>query len=187
MMGWQLIELKDVAPSPWRNGGGLTRELLAWPNPRDWVWRVSVAEVARSGPFSRFEGVRRWFAVLAGAGVHLDVAGQAHELTTGSVPLCFDGAAPVDCRLLGGATQDFNLMLRRDLASARLEKIPGPISFDIDRPMMVAIYANRSAATVSVGDEVLTLPAHSLVWRAVPVCCTFRVESADALWMEIEV
>ena len=28
--------LADVAPQPWRNGGGVTRELLAWPAAGDW-------------------------------------------------------------------------------------------------------------------------------------------------------
>jgi hypothetical protein len=73
---------------------------------------MSVAEVESNGPFSRFEGVQRWFAVLSGAGVALDIADERHTLTANSAPLAFDGSAPTDCQLLNGATQDFNLMLR---------------------------------------------------------------------------
>jgi environmental stress-induced protein Ves len=53
-MSWQIVPLEDVSPAPWRNGGGVTRELLAWPTPQDWDWRISVAEVEKNGPFSRF-------------------------------------------------------------------------------------------------------------------------------------
>ncbi|MDO8252256.1 MAG: HutD family protein, partial [Rhodoferax sp.] len=79
-MNWRLVQLADAVPRPWRNGGGVTRELLAWPQADDWIWRMSVAEVAHSGPFSRFEGVQRWFAVLGGAGVRLSVGGETHAL-----------------------------------------------------------------------------------------------------------
>ena len=117
-MVWHTVSLADVTATPWRNGGGVTRELLAWPPEGDWQWRMSVAEVEGSGPFSRFEGVQRWFAVLRGAGVALDIAGEQHTLTSASTPLAFDGAAPTDCQLLNGATQDFNLMLRTPRARA---------------------------------------------------------------------
>ena len=62
---------------PWRNGGGVTRELLAWPDPHDWLLRVSVADIHASGPFSKFPGVDRWFAVLAGGAVSIETAGAA--------------------------------------------------------------------------------------------------------------
>ncbi|MBC7619370.1 MAG: HutD family protein [Candidatus Saccharibacteria bacterium] len=111
-MSWNVVSLADVTATPWRNGGGVTRELVAWPPGDDWQWRMSVAEVERSGPFSRFEGVQRWFAVLNGAGLVLNIGGERHTLTAESPPLVFDGAAPTNCTLLAGANQDFNLMVR---------------------------------------------------------------------------
>ena len=115
---WHAVSLADVAAKPWRNGGGVTRELVAWPPEGEWQWRMSVAEVEANGPFSRFEGVQRWFAVLRGAGVALDIAGAHHTLIADSAPLAFDGAAPADCQLLNGSTQDFNLMVRVSAARA---------------------------------------------------------------------
>jgi uncharacterized protein len=50
----RVIELAQVEPRPWRNGGGVTRELLAWPGGDDWALRLSVAEIERDGPFSAF-------------------------------------------------------------------------------------------------------------------------------------
>ena len=40
---WQVVSLDDVEPKPWRNGGGITRELLAWPHASEWRIRISVA------------------------------------------------------------------------------------------------------------------------------------------------
>lgn len=103
----------DRAPcTPWRNGGGVTRELLAWPHPSDWRLRISVADIGADGPFSAFAGVRRWFALLSGDGVVLDFGGQPHALRLGDAPLAFDGAQAPGCRLLGGPVRDLNLMCR---------------------------------------------------------------------------
>ena len=125
-MSWNVVNLADVAATPWRNGGGVTRELVVWPPEGEWQWRMSVAEVESSGPFSRFEGVQRWFAVLSGAGVALDIAGECHTLTADSAPLAFDGTASTDCQLLDGATQDFNLMVRGGGARTAVRSAPCP-------------------------------------------------------------
>lgn len=106
------LNTRDVASVPWRNGGGLTRELLAWPSPQDWRCRLSVADVARDGPFSAYPGVVRHFVVLEGDGVALDFAGRRVEQRPGGAPLVFDGASAPGCRLLGGPVRDLNLMSR---------------------------------------------------------------------------
>lgn len=188
-MTWHITTLADAAPSPWKNGGGVTRELVAWPNAQDWLWRMSVAEVVRSGPFSRFEGVQRWFAVLSGAGVRLDLgAGSdvaAHTLTPISVPLCFDGGVPVHCTVIDGPTQDFNLMLRRDRLSARMLRIHGDYSISLDASKTIAVYAISTGASVRFDDEFLDLPPSTLAWRECPAGSRLLVNAAQALWMEI--
>lgn len=108
----QQLSALDVAPVPWRNGGGLTRELLAWPTPQDWRCRLSVADIARDGPFSAFPGEERHFVVLEGEGVALDFDGRRVDQRPGDAPLVFDGAAAPGCRLLGGPVRDLNLMCR---------------------------------------------------------------------------
>lgn len=185
-MNWHSIELNNVAPTPWRNGGGVTRELLTWPDAQDWAWRLSVAEVASSGPFSKFEGVQRWFAVLAGAGVRLNVAGQVQDLTRLSAPFEFDGAVAVQCDLIDGSTQDFNLMLRKGRASAHMARVNGRLDFTSGAAVTVALYAAADGATLHDGAQALTLPPHSLLWRQLPPGSSVRVDSSDALWMEID-
>lgn len=111
-MTLHLVDADAVEATPWRNGGGVTRELLAWPHGADWRVRISVAEIDADGPFSAFEGALRWFAVLSGAGVVLGAPGNEHRLTLASAPLRFDGAQAPACRLIDGPTRDLNLMLR---------------------------------------------------------------------------
>lgn len=107
-----LIAADAVPPQPWRNGGGLTRELFAWPAGPDWRLRLSLADISRDGPFSAFPGVQRHFAVIEGGGVALQFADGERLLRAGDAPLAFDGALAPGCRLLAGATRDLNLMLR---------------------------------------------------------------------------
>jgi environmental stress-induced protein Ves len=124
----KIVAADGVAPQPWRNGGGQTRELFAWPTGADWRLRLSLADITQDGPFSAFAGVERWFAVLSGAGVRLGFAGQWASLTPQSEPIRFEGAAAPDCRLIDGPTRDLNLMLRELPGAMRiaLPGVPGP-------------------------------------------------------------
>jgi environmental stress-induced protein Ves len=114
MSAMQTVRLDAIAPTPWKNGGGTTRDLLAWPPGEPWNLRISVAEIARDGPFSDYTGFDRWFTVLRGAGVALQLGADRWEQRLGAPPLRFDGALAPMCRLLDGATSDLNLLVRRD-------------------------------------------------------------------------
>lgn len=189
-MSWHTVALADVAPSPWKNGGGTTRELLAWPNPADWVFRLSVAEVQADGPFSGFAGVERWFAVLSGAGVRLRLGALApHEvqvLTPASSPFCFDGALPVNCTLIDGATQDFNLMVRADQARAQMQRVAGKLQTGCAGPRTVAVWTGDAGAALWLGQECTRVGAHTLAWQALPAGAALEIVAVDALFMEIQ-
>ena len=176
-MNWQVVCLDDVQPQAWKNGGGTTRELLAWPSVTDWQVRLSVAEVQADGPFSRFDGVRRCFAVLSGAGVRLVVDGQAHALTPASEPLAFDGGADTQCTLLGGATQDFNLMARGGYPV--LQRVQASMVLTASPAVLQAVYAVSAPALLGQ----LTLAPHTLAWRLGGPA--IAVQGSDVLWMEV--
>lgn len=183
--GWNVVRLADIAVTPWRNGGGVTRELAMWPDAGDWAWRMSVADVDKSGPFSKFDGIERWFAVLEGAGVQLDVAGVPHRVTAADAPLFFDGAATTGCELIDGKTRDFNLMVRRGTESSRMVRVEGRFAETLHAMKTIAVYAHRSGATVLFDEEVLQLEPASLAWRTVTGSAAVRVAAQGALWMEI--
>lgn len=177
------VVLSQVPAMPWKNGGGLTRELLAWPQPQDWRVRLSVAEVAADGPFSAYPGVTRWFAVLDGAGVDLQVGGVSNRLVTGSAPLCFDGAAAAHCRLLDGPTQDFNLMLRG--ASGRLRRVDARLERRVDAPALIAVYAHAERAAARFGTQEVVLEPGTLLWDVQDPGSAWEVPSAGALCVEV--
>ena len=128
-----LIRAADLVASPWKNGGGVTREIAACvPAARTaghppgaaldaFAWRVSVADVAQPGPFSRFDGVDRTLVLLSGAGMTLAEAGGArHVLDTPLARADFAGETAIAATLHDGPTRDFNLMTRRGAARGAL-------------------------------------------------------------------
>ena len=117
-----VVTLADRPYVPWRNGGGRTRELLAWPSADDWLVRVSVADIEADGPFSPFHGVDRCFAVLEGAGVELALPDGPVRLQRGHAGVAFAGEAAPGCTLLGGPTRDLNLMVRRDAGRPSMQR-----------------------------------------------------------------
>lgn len=116
--------------TPWKNGGGSTREVACWPrgaNMENFDWRVSIASIAKAGPFSVFEGIDRQIMLLDGDGVRLRSAGGHidHRLDTPNRPFAFSGDEAIDCTLLGGPSNDFNVMTRRGRCSAELRILEG--------------------------------------------------------------
>src|SRR5215510_11278140 len=109
---------------PWKNGLGVTREIAIDPpgasmNDAGFRWRLSIAMVAQSGPFSQFTGIDRTIMVIEGKGMKLSVAGRSpHRLDRCFVPFEFSGDAATVCELIDGPIQDFNLMVNRRALTA---------------------------------------------------------------------
>ncbi|MDT9001547.1 HutD family protein [Paucibacter sp. APW11] len=179
-MSWSIISAENVAPQAWRNGGGQTRELLAWPHAHDWVLRVSVADIEADGPFSVFEGVDRWFAVLQGEGVRL----YDYELRVGDELLHFDGKLAPDCELLGGTTRDFNLMHRRGKGTLRVQPATHALLPQAGQAQWIGLFTAKGGL-LEHGARAMPLRPLSLAWCEAPAAqsCIFEGEGA-AWWME---
>lgn len=120
----QRFDLHQIAPSPWKNGGGSTREIVCFPpgaGMDDFGWRISVATIAQDGPFSAFPGIDRQIMLLDGDGVELAGAGLRHTLDERWRPFAFAGDMALDGRLLGGSSTDFNVMARRGQWAAEVQ------------------------------------------------------------------
>ena len=125
MRRWGPSDYRDM---PWKNGGGLTRELVREPHPtrpEAFRLRLSIATVSTAGPFSVFPGVDRTLLMLEGEGMALTRKDAPEDvvLTPGAPPFAFPGEGVWDCRLLGGPVRDFNVMVDRALARASLERV----------------------------------------------------------------
>lgn len=116
-VAYRVIRATECPKTPWKNGGGSTKELMLWPADAgldNFDWRISVADVEAEGPFSVFTGVQRHITLLKGDAMLLNnnITGQSHLLTP-LKPYEFSGEDDITAYLPHGATQDFNVMVRR--------------------------------------------------------------------------
>ena len=122
--GLHRFSLEDLPLQPWANGAGFTREIAAGPpdrpDPAQWEWRFSVADIAATGPFSRFDGIDRHAALLAGEGLSLSARGHALDFNAIGDAHCFDGETALQARPKGDGTRLFNAMSRRNRAEVHL-------------------------------------------------------------------
>jgi environmental stress-induced protein Ves len=153
----RLLRAADRQASPWKNGGGVTWEVAASPHGapiEDFDWRVSIAEVATGGAFSKFPGVDRTLTVIEGQGLLLEVEGlDAETLDASSAPFAFAGDVTCEAKLTDGAIRDLNVMTRRGVWSARVRRTPGPGKLDLTAEVSFLV-----AVTPAQIDEIQLRP-----------------------------
>jgi hypothetical protein len=121
---------------PWKNGGGITHEALRVPAAGDsFHWRVSVAQVDGSGPFSDFAGYRRYMTLLEGAGIALRFGDGTNKALRRAGELAeFDGAMTTYGELIDGPCRDLNLIVAKSMGAAvSVEWARGRLRTDEDR------------------------------------------------------
>ena len=122
----QIVRRSSYKRLPWKNGGGITHEAIRVPATEDpFLWRVSLAQIDSSGPFSDFAGYDRKMVLLQGPGIELTHGnGQHRVLKNVGDSVEFAGAMPTHCELLAGPCVDLNLMVAESLRStARVERL----------------------------------------------------------------
>jgi uncharacterized protein len=163
----QRFAIDDLKPTPWKNGGGTTREIVCQPpgaGMDGFDWRVSIATIAAAGPFSAFPNVDRVIMLLEGAGVrlHASTAGVDHRLDTPLLPFAFAGDVALDCDLLGGPSTDFNVMTRRGKLWAEVQVLRAADGIaPVERGLLLAA---RGAWHLQSGSEPFTCEAGTGVW-----------------------
>lgn len=111
----------DYHRMPWRNGGGTTTEVLVEPAEGAFLYRVSIADVVSSGPFSLFAGYRRHIVLLEGAGMTLDCGAYGRTALAPLEPHTFSGSWNVAGTLTAGPVRDLNVIVDRARAASTLE------------------------------------------------------------------
>ncbi|MDC0740623.1 HutD/Ves family protein [Polyangium mundeleinium] len=117
------VQIRHLRPSdyrvmPWKNGLGTTTEIAVEPPGAgldDFAWRLSIADLAASGPFSTFPGIERILLQTEGAPMELVHEGRGRRRLVLLAPYRFDGAWPTHGELGGTPARDFNVMARRAL------------------------------------------------------------------------
>ena len=105
----QILKQRDLVDVPWKNGGGITRNIARGMRADQAVWTISHADVAQDGPFSDFAGMMRVLTVVSGGPMILETPTAAIDAALWQ-PVRFDGGLKVNSRLTGGPLTDLNLM-----------------------------------------------------------------------------
>jgi environmental stress-induced protein Ves len=166
----RVLRAAERVATAWKNGGGITREVAAFPEGADLAdfhWRVSLADVADGGPFSVFPGIDRIITLVRGPGMALTVDGA--ETTVGEPyrPFAFPGDADTGCRLLGGPLTDLNVMTRRGRSAARIDIVGrAGTTTELTGPVTLVLLLEGSAALQRAGVDLGPLDAVLLTTEA---------------------
>lgn len=119
------FDAAEIRPVPWKNGGGTTHELAVGQDVGGQIWRLSLAEIAREGPFSSFAGQWRIHTIISGQGLRL----MGTEETLEALPLApleFDGGIAFDAQFIEGPCRAVNLIYDPRHLAATAEVRSGP-------------------------------------------------------------
>jgi environmental stress-induced protein Ves len=195
----QIFRAADRISTPWKNGGGITREVAVWPlaaGMDEFGWRVSIATVSRGGAFSIFPGVDRELAVIEGV-LQLAIDGQpAVSLDANSPPVRFAGDVPSHGEPHGGHVTDLNVMTRRGQYASRMSRVTIGGALTIGEILSVSRpAAERAEVTILIAIHPMTVTksgAQHSVKSQDAVCLepndrdiTFAAPAASALVVEI--
>lgn len=114
----RLIHRDALAVVPWKNKGGITREIAA-SSERTPFWRLSIARVDQSGPFSKFSGLTRILTVIDGKGMDLMRGSQAMRADL-HTPVQFAGSENIVGALSDGPVQNLNLIYDAAMLDAQV-------------------------------------------------------------------
>jgi environmental stress-induced protein Ves len=113
----------DGLPSlPWKNGAGQTKEVARSPlesTSENFDWRLSIAVIQQSGPFSAYPGVERTLVNCGEGSVDLDINGSIVQLKKYE-QAAFHGTDNVYATLRHGPTHDLNLMTRNSTCTGEI-------------------------------------------------------------------
>lgn len=167
---------------PWKNGGGLTHEVAVEPPASDLAnfdWRISLAHVTASGPFSSFPGIERHMAILEGR-LALTLDGECRVLSGASEPISFDGELAAQAAPLDGPVSDLNVMVRRARGRGRLLplRLAGELVIAAPEATTLVLLV-CSAALVETGDEAAELAAFDAVRVPGGECCLLGAQRGE--------
>lgn len=112
----KVLHPDSIRTMPWANGLGVTREIAtdAGGINQPWTWRLSLADVPQCAEFSRFPGVDRWIACVAGEGMRLELGCTSKPVPMQGAALAFAGEDEIHGSPTGVGVGDANWFLKRD-------------------------------------------------------------------------
>jgi len=127
-MTWlQVLKPSDYKAVPWKNGGGVTNDVLLLPKGStqdNFDIRLSLAPIVTEGAFSAFPGIDRHITLLSQQALSLVFGADIRTLKR-LEPMYFDSALQPTSKLADGAVQVFNIMTRRGRWNAQVMPATG--------------------------------------------------------------
>jgi environmental stress-induced protein Ves len=167
----RIIRAAECRKMPWKNGGGETTEIIVSPagaTVDDFDWRVSMARVEGSGPFSLFPGVDRTLAILDGKGLNLYVEGRIpFGLFADSEPLSFPADVATRAGLFSGPITDLNVMTRRSAFDHSVTKLvlDGSEKLEVEQTETLVFCASGAIRLASGSRETALGPRDTVYFQ----------------------
>ncbi|MDY7373736.1 HutD family protein [Acinetobacter oleivorans] len=157
----ELIRADQYTKMLWKNGAGFTLEIARSQGKADFDWRISMADVTTSGPFSLFPNKQRIISVLDGKGMVLHVDDlPAKTLNQGDI-FAFHGESQVQSELVDGAIRDLNLIYDPAKFHARFQWLDGAVEQAfISSADLIFIFNSGSETEVNVDEHFVRIAAH---------------------------
>ncbi|MGC4250327.1 MAG: HutD family protein [Sphingobium sp.] len=164
MKGVTFLPATRRISGPWKNGGGVTYEVAAFPpgsGPAAFLWRISIAEIKEAAHFSMFPGIDRILTMLDGT-LKLTVSEEAVTLCPQSPPYPFSGDVAAAGEPLMGHVRDLNVMVARGRWRASIVRI-GPAH------RQTVVMTAHSTVLISRGEAEVHLREDQKALRLAPL------------------
>lgn len=163
----QVLRRNSYVEKPWKNGQGKTLEIALFPQGASdqFLWRLSMADIVASGPFSHFPGIDRTLVLLEGPPIeliHKDQVPVKVKLLNYLEPYRFDGGIATEARVQG-VGRDFNLMCRHGVTHSDFKILSLPreqvlnLELSHDYMMVFCVAGQLSLAHFGAGIKKLSL------------------------------
>jgi len=168
----ELIRADQYTKMLWKNCAGFTLEIARSQGDADFEWRISMADVTTSGPFSLFPNKQRIISVLDGKGMRLHVDDlPAKTLNQGDI-FAFHGESQVQSELIDGAIRDLNLIYDPAKFHARFQRVNGTEAESfLSSADLIFIFNSGFDTEVAIEDKTFLLAAHE----------TLKIEKTTAI------
>jgi environmental stress-induced protein Ves len=160
--------VKDLTPAawraqPWKNGRGVTHEIVRWPPEGELDVRVSFVELTEPGPFSTFPGYHRWTVPLANQ--RLVLHGERTYTIHGPGAFKLDGSEAVTAELPDGPIPLLNVIARPNLVDVGTDssmwKVRFVFAYEADNELALPRYHAR----ILEPRELVRGPLVWMYWR----------------------
>lgn len=187
----KLIQYASLHATPWKNGGGCTTEIAIAPSGAtfdNFDWRISLATIAHSGPFSLFPGIDRTLTLVSGPGVVLDVGNERQVALSEREPVvAFPGECAVSATVGDAPTTDFNVMTRRARCSHQLERrqVRGFSTLERRSATTIVFLAEGESLAIISADERVAMVRYDAVVLNTEDVWTLEAASATVFIVDI--